>query len=913
MSKWQEALQKLKAAYDIQQGHYTNLKKQRFFVDSKNGGRDIYSTPTFPYNIFQIGTIDNIFIDDSKREGRGMAGPNVPNSNTPINQSNGTVSLIPGYRPGGYGFFPAMFANDIYPHYANAGSSLHANDLSSNGTGSISQISYAMSGAWPTGITGAFLNNGSNSVPYSDGTTAAGDGHMPEIGQTVVYVMLPGGIPYVIGNINDTFRNQSAYDPDKVLGANVRGSNQKNTELQEGARTEQSIRSDKKKPDIRNGNENIARSTGSHLNASEVKVNDNTCMITVKMDGSDEFIELAIQSGPDQHTSKFRMDGDTIYSYTHAYTIEAEDTIEMLAGSRRSHVYMDKSKVMVEMKKSLINMTEKTITFKSDLMDHVAFKAITMDGKNMIWQHGGKIIQNPPGAVSPPDDREPVGQQKEEVAQQRETQEAIQDEQAHIREEQKDIKETLQGIAITIRETILRVTNEIQYEVHKITKGITAITRTISALSKHIAEGAAKSGRGTGFSVNELSVNEYKLPDLLTKSSILKTNKNQLFQKFINDINHTIHINDNTTINTEADEKLDIFTFKTSEFNNITLSAGLQKANDLHDQTQIYIAELNNEILTGLNEANESIKNMVHIEISGIIGNCFQTAINEQYTNFSQIIYDCSNQLSKFIDQGNNLSTKIKSINNQVNLLKNPNLIKSTILTDFDTVNIDANIYSLSLNSNEENNKEIHTNGYYTNDQELIQEICINLKKFIYSLYNYINNSIPTIIQYFNSYQTNLNNSIIIIQYIMNVFDDIINQTNYITSKQIENDIGQLKINSILEKEKIRDLYADDPATMNQKLTEINTELVNSLTLYTYLLKLIRNYEKIMNTEFDEPMELINVDDGTNEETSEEIEDDNDDNEEEIEKDSEEAVKNYIEKYITNIDGIGITLDDIYS
>lgn len=73
-SQWQAAVQRLKEAYDLHKGHYTNLNKKQLFLDSKGGGADIYSFPTFPYNIFRIGTVKNPFWDTSAR----TTGPNYP-------------------------------------------------------------------------------------------------------------------------------------------------------------------------------------------------------------------------------------------------------------------------------------------------------------------------------------------------------------------------------------------------------------------------------------------------------------------------------------------------------------------------------------------------------------------------------------------------------------------------------------------------------------------------------------------------------------------------------------------------------------------------------------------------------------------------------------------------------------------
>ena len=260
-----------------------------------------------------------------------------------------------------------MFAHDVYPYYPSAvPSGVSAFDLSNNGTGQIDQIKYDIATTAPVGMGGAYLNDGTNSIPYADGDTNAGTNHMPEEGQIVVYVMLEGNIPWIIGNFNDPRANNNIFNPKHVLGANVTKNNQNNSELQEGARTEKNILAHEDKVDIRHMNSDISTGIilGNSLNTAETKVNENTCNINVQMDGNDEFIELSIQSGKRQYVSKFRMDGDSIYSYTHEYTIEAETSIEMFAGHKRAHMRMNKTNITHDIGRALIDMTKREIYMK---------------------------------------------------------------------------------------------------------------------------------------------------------------------------------------------------------------------------------------------------------------------------------------------------------------------------------------------------------------------------------------------------------------------------------------------------------------------------------------------------------------------------------------------------------------------
>lgn len=73
-NQWKAAIQRLREAFDLHKGHYNNLNKKQMFLDSKGGGVDIYSIPTFPYNIFRIGKVENPFWNTSSR----IKGPNYP-------------------------------------------------------------------------------------------------------------------------------------------------------------------------------------------------------------------------------------------------------------------------------------------------------------------------------------------------------------------------------------------------------------------------------------------------------------------------------------------------------------------------------------------------------------------------------------------------------------------------------------------------------------------------------------------------------------------------------------------------------------------------------------------------------------------------------------------------------------------
>lgn len=311
-----------------------------------------------------------------------------------------------GYHPGGVGLYPAMFAHDVYPYYPSAApANFTAFDLSNNGTGKIDQIKYDIATNAPAGIGGAYLNDGTNSIPYSDDDTNAGTNHMPEEGQIVVYVMLEGNIPWIIGNFNDPRANSNVFNPKHVLGANVTKNNQNNSELQEGARTERNILAHEDKVDIRHLNSNIGSGvTGSDLNKSEMKVNENDCSINIQMDAHDEFIELSIQSGKRQYVSKIRMDGNSIYSYTHEYTVEAETFIEMFAGHKRAHMLMNKTNITHDIGRALIDMTKKEIllkvnTSKIDITKHNIYHKVNTSRIDLvpstILQESDLILQNP--------------------------------------------------------------------------------------------------------------------------------------------------------------------------------------------------------------------------------------------------------------------------------------------------------------------------------------------------------------------------------------------------------------------------------------------------------------------------------------------------------------------------------------
>lgn len=748
MGKWEDAIQRLRNVVNLEKGHYSNMQQQRAFIDSKGGGGDIYTRPAFPYNILRIGTIDNPFIDDSVR-GKTT---NLPNSNTPINPYTGMAALMPGYHPGGWGVMPAMFAKDIYPYFDSASdgaASSIVHDLSSNGSGKLDQLVYMLSGTWPTGIQGAYINSSnSNKIPYQDEETVAGSDHLPEKGQTVVYAMLEGGIPFILGNIDPSAGRSNTFNPAKVLGANLTKSNQNNTNLKEGARDETSISATKDMADIRALHSNIAGGiTGSDENQQEIKVNNNTCNININLDGNDEFIEISIQSGEKQNTSKIRIDGDTIYSYTQQYTIEAEDYIEMFAGERNSHVLMNKTNIIADIGKSEINMMKDNIIADVNKTKiNMTTSTITMDA-SMIYQNSQKSKSSSPkppftpnvpgGSMSEPNKvKSEEDQKKQQKEAQRKTEES--------RNYAERLETSIQSAVSEVQNTINNAMNTVQQ-----------------------------------------AVNQFEMPT-------------------------------------------DIADISNSFINPDTINHGI------------------NEIATGISSITDTLReNLPIAEFSDAAGN---------------IINSIGTSAQNIVNQGIDLVTN--SIVADENICRGNILDNIIIFGGIDNVPFTFNPYMTinAVKNNDSDNDNTWSEQNITNNQVMRSSGSINfedlsaerqkevlmaidkVEKLVQDYYDLIHVTIPNWLKQCTEFMQSIDDLLFILDYTIRIINDDLNDTKYVTAKQLENDIGQLKITAILEKEKLRNEY-DDNAELTKQIDIVNMELMHKVKLYTTVLYLLRQFE----------------------------------------------------------------------